>query len=196
MCTQCAPASRPLKAMHAQIADARAHLLRNDLRQRLHHGVRELIARTESRDHRRGKRRIGEAALRRDDLDRTGQAAVLRYRAVDRAVEQDRAQGQPDRAIDGAFERHVDRLVRQLRRRAGEIDDDVVAAHLQGHADRQVAPRRIGVVEEAVDDGSWPNSRRRAAREWPRASAVRNSPSDPRRRRSRLCRPYFSTSAR
>ena len=60
--------------------------------------------------------RIGEAALRRDDRDRPREPAVLRDRAVDDAVEQDRAQRQPDRAVDRALERHVDRPVRHLRR--------------------------------------------------------------------------------
>ncbi len=60
---------------------------------------------------------------------------------------------QPDRAIDRAFQRHVDRLVRNLRRGAGEIDDQIVAAHLDGRDNRQVAARRIGIVEETVDMG-------------------------------------------
>ena len=83
------------------------------LRERLHHRVGELVAGAEARDDRRGEDRVGEASLRRDDLDRPRQAAVLRDVAVDRAVEQDRAQRQPDRAIDRAFERHVDRPVRR-----------------------------------------------------------------------------------
>ena len=56
-------------------------------------------------------------------------------------------------AVDRALERHVDRLVGHLRRRAGEIDDEAVASDLDRHGDRQVAPRRVGIVEEAVDIG-------------------------------------------
>ena len=46
-----------------------------------------------------------------------------------------------------------------------------VAAHLQGYANRQVAPRRIGVVEESVDMG-----RRRVVAVGQRANGVAHQP--------------------
>ena len=39
-------------------------------------------------------------------------------------VEQHRADGEPDRDVGGAFERHVDRPVGHLRRGAGEVDHE------------------------------------------------------------------------
>src|SRR5271169_2137070 len=87
----------------AKIANARAHLLWDGLRERLHHRIGQRIARTEARNYRRWKDRIDERAARRDDLDRPCQTGVLRHIAIDRAVEQDRAEREPDRAIDCAL---------------------------------------------------------------------------------------------
>ena len=49
------------------------------------------------------------------------------------------------------MERHVDRPVVHLARRAGEVDGDVAARDGHGDRDGELAARRILVVEEAVD---------------------------------------------
>jgi hypothetical protein len=135
----------------AQIADPGAHLLGNGRSERLHHRIGERIAGAEAGDRRRRKDRVGERALRRHDRDRTGEPAVLRNVAVDRAIEQDRAQRQPDRTIDGTLEGHIDGPVGDLRRRPGQVDGEFVAADLDGDGDLQIAPRRIRIVEIAVN---------------------------------------------
>ena len=97
-------AGGPLKATTRRLPMPALTWLGTACAKRLHHGVGELIAGAEARDHRRRKYRVGERALRRHDGDRTGQPAVLRDVAVDDAVEQDRAQRQPDGAIDRTFD--------------------------------------------------------------------------------------------
>ena len=44
---------------------------------------------------------------------------------IDRAVQEDRAQCEPDGTIHRTFERHIDRPVVALIRRAGEIDSEI-----------------------------------------------------------------------
>ncbi len=104
-------------------------------------------------DDRRREDRVGEAALRRDDGDRARQAAVLRDLSIDDAVEQDRTERQPDRAIDRAFEGHIDRTVGDLRRGAGEIDRHLIAFDDDGGGDLEILARRIGVVQITIDEG-------------------------------------------
>ena len=166
----------------AQVADAGAHLSGHALRKRLHHRVGKRVAGTEARDDRRREGRVCERPLRRDDVDRSRQAHVLRHVPVDRAVEKDRPEREPDRAIDRAFERHVDRPIVDLRRGARQIDGHLIPAHLQrrlDRADRGVLPhRRPGNRRWS----SRPHSRRLAARRSPCASGARNNPSDPGRR--------------
>ena len=120
-------------------------------RQRLHHRVGELVARAEAGDGRRREGRVGQAALGRHDGDRPDQAGIDRDVAVDLGVEQHRADGEPDRDVGGAFERHVDRPVGHLRRRAGEVDDQAVVLLGDGDDDRQLLLGRIVAVEIAVD---------------------------------------------
>jgi hypothetical protein len=58
--------------------------------------------------------------------------------AVRRRVEQDRADREPDRDVHGAFERHVDRPVGDLRRGAREVDDHVAAVDGDRDGERQI----------------------------------------------------------
>ncbi len=138
---------------HPEIAYSRADLVRNRRSQRLHHRVRELIARGKARDNRCRKDRVGERALRRNDGNWPRDPVVLGNVAVDGAVEQDRTQRQPHRAINGALERQVDRPVGYLRRRAGEVDGDLVAADRDGNREFKIAPRRIRIVLISIDEG-------------------------------------------
>ena len=71
--------------------------------------------------------------------------------AVDVGVEQHRADGEPDRDVGGAFERHVDRPVGHLRRGAGQVDDQAVVLLGDGDDDRQLLLAGIVAVEIAVD---------------------------------------------
>ena len=64
------------------------------------------------------------------------QARVRRHRVVRRRVEQDRAQRHPDRDVDRADERHVDRQV-DLRRGPRQVDGDLGAVD----RDRDLDPR-------------------------------------------------------
>ena len=66
-------------------------------------------------------------------------------------IQQDRADGQPDRNIDGAFQRHIDRLVINLLRGAGQIDRHGVAMHRDRHRNRQIFLAWIRIVEITVD---------------------------------------------
>ena len=120
-------------------------------RQRLHHRVGELVARAEAGDGRRREGRVRQAALGRDDGDRPDQAGIDRDVAVHLGVEQHRADGQPDRDVGGAFERHVDRPVGHLRRGAGQVDDEAVVLLGDGDDDRQLLLVGVGAVEIAVD---------------------------------------------
>ena len=70
---------------------------------------------------------------------------------VDLGVQQHRADGEPDRDVGGAFERHVDRPVGHLRRRAGEVDHQRVVLLGDGDDERQFLLGRIVAVEIAVD---------------------------------------------
>jgi len=88
-----------------------SNLAGHDGRERLHHGVRKLVARAEARDRRPGE----------------------------------------DRIRDRALERHVDRTVRHLRRDTRQVDDELAAPHRDRHREWQVPPRRVRVVEVAVD---------------------------------------------
>ena len=121
----------------AAVAAAAAHLPRHDMRKSLHHRIGKLDAGAEAGDDRRRENRIRQRALRRDDLDRPHQAAVLRNPAMHGRIEKHRTNRQPDRTIYGALERHVDRPVGHLRRRSGQIDRHFVAALLYGYLDRQ-----------------------------------------------------------
>jgi hypothetical protein len=71
--------------------------------------------------------------------------------AVDLGVEQHRADGEPDRDVGRAFERHVDRPVRHLRGGAGEVDHKGIVLLGDGDDDRQFLLRGIVAVEVAVD---------------------------------------------
>ena len=135
----------------AKIADAGAHLSGDALRERLHDGVSKRVAGTEARDD--GRREIGirQRSFRRDNVDRARQPHVLRHVSVHHAVEKDGSERQPDRAINRAFERHVDRPIVDLRRGAGQIDGHLVAAHLQRRLDLEIAAFRLRVVQETVD---------------------------------------------
>ena len=94
-----------------------------------------------------------QRALRRNDGNWPRDPVVLGNVAVDGAVEQDRTQRQPHRAINGALERQVDRPVGYLRRRAGEVDGDLVAADRDGNREFKIAPRRIRIVLISIDEG-------------------------------------------
>ena len=74
----------------------------------------------------------------------------MRQVAVDFGVEQDRAQHQPDGHVHRAHQRHIDGPVRHLRRGAGQVYAQLRAADRQGHANGQVAPARVGIVNIAV----------------------------------------------
>jgi hypothetical protein len=65
-------------------------------------------------------------------------------------VEQDRAERHPDRDVDRAFERHVDRKV-DLRRGPAQVDVDL--GSLDGHrdGDQEILVRRVGIVDEAIE---------------------------------------------
>ena len=98
----------------------------------------------------------GKVGLARQPLGATmvigpDQAGVDRDVAVDMRVEQHRADGEPDRDVGGAFERHVDRPVGHLRRGAGEVDHEGVVLLGDGDDDRQLLLGRIVAVEIAVD---------------------------------------------
>ena len=97
-----------------------------------------------------GAGKVGLAMVPCGALDGDGadQARVLRNVTEGLAVEQDRAHRQPDRAIDRAFERHVDGTVVALPRGALEVHHHLAAPDGDGHGDLEVAP--VGVVEEAV----------------------------------------------
>ena len=136
-----------------QIADASAHLSGNALGKRLHDRVSERIARTETRDDSRWEVGVRKGSLRRDNVGRTRQPHVLRHVAVDGAVEKDGSKRQPDRAVDCAFERHIDRPIVDLRRSACEIDGHLIAAHFQRRLDLEIAAFRLLVVQETVDRG-------------------------------------------
>ena len=75
--------------------------------------------------------------------------------AIGLAVEQDRAQRQPDGAVDRAFQRHVDRLVgrsaARCRSRSTWISDPLTVS--VASIGRSLAGR-IGAVEIAVDMGA------------------------------------------
>jgi len=70
---------------------------------------------------------------------------------VRRLVEKDAAQGDVDRDVDRADERHVDRAVGDLRRGAGQVDGHGSTVDRHGDLDQLVALGRIGVVGESVD---------------------------------------------
>ena len=110
--------------------------------------------------------------MRRDDRDRAGQPAVLRDVAVYDAVQKDRAQREPHRAIDCAFERQLIGRSGTCGDGAGEVDGELVALDYDRHRDFQVAPRRIRIVQIAVDEGLG------------RIDAIRNVADRPRIRRS------------
>ena len=135
----------------AAVGAAAADLPRHGLAQGFDHRVGEFDAWAEACDDRRRKDRIGQTALGRHDVDGPDQAAVMGNFAVHGGIQQDGPQRQPNRAIDRAFERHVDRAVGHLRRRAREIDRQLIAMHLDGHLDRQVLAGRIVVIEKTVD---------------------------------------------
>ena len=98
-----------------------------------------------------GKVGVRERSLRRDNVDRARQPSVLRHVPINGAVKENGAERQPDRAIDRAFKRHVDRPIVDLRRRARQIDGHFVAAHFQRRLDLEIAAFRLLVVEETVD---------------------------------------------
>lgn len=135
----------------AQIADARAHLSGHALRKRLHNRVGERVAGTEARDHRLGEVGVRQRSFRRDNMDRARQPHILRHISINGAIEKDGSEREPDGAVDGAFKRHVDRPVVDLRRGAGQIDGHFVAAHFERRLDLEIAALRLLVVQETVD---------------------------------------------
>ena len=134
-----------------QVADASAHLSGDALRERLHDGVSKRVAGTEARDDRRRKVGVRKRSFWRDNVDRARQPHVLRHVPINCAVEKDGAERQPDRAIDGPFERHIDRPIVDLRRSARQIDGHLIAAHFQRRLDLEIAAFRLLVVQETVD---------------------------------------------
>ena len=143
------PRSRAAESDDSQVADPGADLF-GVACDKASSPCPRAVARTEACDHWSGEDGVSQAAFWSDDGDRPGQAAFcgnapyVTCRAVSNARH-------PDGAIGGAFERHVDRPVRDLGRGAGEVDGHFVAGDGDGHGDRQVAAARVGVIEKAVD---------------------------------------------
>jgi hypothetical protein len=95
--------------------------------------------------------RVGEAALGATMVIGRIRPALTEMWAVHLGIGQHRADGEPDRDVGGAFQRHVDRPVGHLRRRAGEIDHQRVVLLGGGDDDRQLLLGGIVAVEIAVD---------------------------------------------
>ena len=116
------------------------HLVGDDLRQRPHNGVEDAVAHDTAGRTGGRQKRVEDGALGNDDGDRPHVALAVRdLLAADAA---DGAVGARFNHGDGAVDGR-----RNLRRSAGEIDDDLAALDAEGNYDLQ----RLGMLAEAVD---------------------------------------------
>jgi hypothetical protein len=73
---------------------------------------------------------------------------------MSRAVEQNRAARHAHGHLDGADERHVDRLVRQLQRGAGEVDGEGVALDSRALGGVEALLEPVAMLVEDLPDSA------------------------------------------
>jgi hypothetical protein len=129
-----------------EIANPRTHLLRQRLGQCPHDRIAQDVPANKARDGWRRKDRIGQGSFWCDNGDRPIQPAVLRDIPIRLRIQQDRPQDEPHGHIDGSHKRHIDRSIRYLRSRTGEINDHVTLFDRQGDDDREIPSARAGIV--------------------------------------------------